>query len=70
MQARRVVSGKGIAERQGRSMSKKHYKVSGNDKIGFRLIVPKEAHMLAGRPTAYTCWYGGDGTIVYQPVRP
>jgi len=47
----------------------KHYKVSGNKKIGFRLIIPIESYMNSEQPAAYTCAVMQDGTLVYQPVR-
>jgi hypothetical protein len=43
---------------------KEIYKVSGNEKIGFRLIVPVRA-----RPRkAYYFEVRQDGTLVYRPV--
>ena len=47
----------------------KYYKVSGNKEIGRRLVIPQEAYLIAGEPRCYTCWYNGDGTIVYIPVK-
>ena len=48
---------------------RKYYKVSGNKKIGFRLIIPTESYMDAMQPEAYTCAVMQDGTLVYQPVK-
>jgi hypothetical protein len=43
-------------------------KISGNRKIGYRLIVPIEAYNNAGQPKEYDCVAFRDGTLVYQPV--
>ena len=48
----------------------KTYHVSGNKKIGFRLIIPTEAYVAAMQPERYTCAVMQDGTLVYQPVHP
>ena len=48
----------------------KTYHVSGNKKIGFRLIIPTEAYVQAMQPERYTCAVMQDGTLVYQPVHP
>jgi hypothetical protein len=48
----------------------KTYRVSGNKKIGFRLIIPTEAYVVAMQPEKYTCAVMQDGTLVYQPVHP
>lgn len=46
----------------------KTHRVSGNKKIGFRLIIPMEAYVRADQPEQYTCAVMQDGTLVYQPV--
>lgn len=48
---------------------RKHYKVTGNKTIGYRLVIPMEAYLVADQPKAYTCCAMQDGTLVYQPVR-
>ena len=57
-------------KRQDRSMIKKTYHVSGNEKIGYRLIIPMEAYKVAMQPQRYTCAVTQDGILVYQPVHP
>jgi hypothetical protein len=46
----------------------KHYKVSGNKTIGFRIAIPMEAYIDAMQPGAYTCVSMQNGTLIYQPV--
>ena len=43
-------------------------KVSGNKKIGFRLIIPIDAYNNAMQPKKYDCVAFRDGTLVYQPI--
>ena len=45
---------------------KKMYKVSGNDKIGHRIIIPS----CVERAEAYTCRVMPNGRLIYDPVRP
>ena len=51
-------------------MIEKTYHVSGNEKIGYRLIIPMEAYKVAMQPQRYTCAVMQDGTLIYQPVHP
>jgi hypothetical protein len=49
---------------------KKHYRVTGSKKQGFKLNIPMESYIDAMQPKAYTCAAMQDGTLIYQPVHP
>lgn len=49
---------------------KEYYHVSGNKKIGYRLIIPKKALKSENISRIYKCTVKRDGTLVYQPVKP
>ena len=55
---------------QDRNMIVKTYHVSGNETIGYRLIIPMKAYLKAGQPEKYICTIKRNGTLVYQPVHP
>ena len=65
-------SGGGSAARQERSMkgNNKVYHVTGNKKIGYRLIIPQIAMKSEQVSDKYLCHVKRNGTLVYQPVRP
>jgi hypothetical protein len=58
-----------IPKREGRSMTKEIYKVSGDRERGFRLNIPMAAYLDAMQPVAYTCTVLKNGSLIYDPVR-
>jgi len=45
------------------------YRVTGNDKAGYRIAVPSEAKKTEAYGRKYRCHIEQDGTLVYQPVK-
>jgi 16S rRNA U516 pseudouridylate synthase RsuA-like enzyme len=47
----------------------KTYKVSGNEKIGYRLVIPSQVYKMFNKPKRYTCEVAEDGALMYKPVK-
>jgi len=47
----------------------KTYNVSGNERVGYRLVIPSQVYKMFNKPKKYTCEVTEDGTLTYKPVK-